>query len=275
MRNSTYKVQVIDRALALLETLAERGPAMTLRDLAREVGLPKSTTLRLLSVMQGHRFVEKVPESGNYQLGLKLLELGDSAAAQFDFAQRARPHLNRLTLATGESGFLSVLDGNEAVALECTESTLIVRVAVTRGLRTPAYCTANGKAILAFLPPGELTARFRSRKLRAFTPNTITDIEALEKEFASVRKRGYAVDHEEMEVGLRCIAAPVRNQSSSIVASVGILGPVYRLPDADISRIAARVVASADVLSHELGWRQVRSGTPARSGQVFKLGVGA
>src|SRR5205814_5588295 len=106
-----YKVQVIDRALAILEVLAGEGPALTLAELATRMKLPKSTMLRLLGVLQQHRFVHREPRSGDYQLGLKLVELGAIASAQLDFVNRARPHLHRLMSVTGETVFLSVLDG--------------------------------------------------------------------------------------------------------------------------------------------------------------------
>ncbi|MDO8431889.1 MAG: helix-turn-helix domain-containing protein [Candidatus Binatus sp.] len=102
---------MIDRVLALLEILAANGPAMTLAELARRVELPKSTALRLLAVLQRHRFVERESSTGDYRLGLKLFELGSQAAAQFDFGDRAQPYLDRLMSSTGESVFLSVLDG--------------------------------------------------------------------------------------------------------------------------------------------------------------------
>ena len=251
-----YKVQVIDRALAILEVLADDGPALTLAELARRIRLPKSTLLRLLNVLQQHRFVAKDPRSGNYRLGLKLLELGASASSQFDFVERARPHLNRLMQVTGETVFLSVLDGIEALAVDRVESARTVRVPLSAGGRTPAYCTANGKALLAFLPLADLEARLGRARLTRYTRNTIVTLPALRNELRRVRAMGYAVDHEEMEEGLKCIAAPVRNLGGVVVASVGILGPAFRLGDGNLADIAARVVEAADRVSAELGFRK-------------------
>src|SRR5260221_10140061 len=256
LRHAPYKVQVIDRALALLEILAANGPAMTLAELARRVELPKSTALRLLAVLQRHRFVEREASTGDYRLGLKLLELGSQAAAQFDFGDRARPCLDRLMSSTGESVFLSVLDGAEVLAIARSESAQTVRVPLTAGLRTPAYCTANGKAILAFLPTPDLHARIGRRKLRAYTRNTLTTRAELDREMRSIRAGGYAIDREEMEAGLKCIAAPVRNHAGSVVASVGILGPAFRIPDLKIAALAKLVTRAADDLSFELGYRK-------------------
>jgi DNA-binding IclR family transcriptional regulator len=256
MRHAPYKVQVIDRVLALLEILAANGPAMTLAELARRVELPKSTALRLLAVLRRHRFVERESSTGDYRLGLKLLELGSQAAAQFDFGDRARSYLDRLMSATGESVFLSVLDGSEVLAIARAESARTVRVPLTAGLRTPAYCTANGKALLAFLPVSDLIARIGRRKLHAYTTNTLTTRTEIEQEMKSIRAQGYAIDREEMEEGLKCIAAPVRNHTGSVIASVGILGPAFRIPDQNIAALAKLVMRAADGVSFELGYRK-------------------
>jgi len=256
MRHATYKIQVIDRALAMLDLLATDGPALTLAELARRSKLPKSTSLRLLNVLQRHRFVDRDPRTGGYRLGLKLHELGSQAVAQFDFVERARPHLRRLMAASGESVFLAVLDGAEVLALERVESSHTVRVPLNSGGRTPAHCTANGKALIAFIPEHELLERLGKRTFHAYTGNTITKFAQLKTELRTVRDNGYAVDREEMEDGLKCIGAPVRNHSGAVVASVAILGPAFRLPEAKVRVTAALVVRAADELSHELGFRE-------------------
>jgi len=254
-----YKVQVIDRALAILEVLADEGPALTLAELAGRIRLPKSTVLRLLNVLRQHRFVARDSRSGDYSLGLKLVELGTCASSQLDFVERARPHLDRLMAATSETVFLSVLDGTEAVAVDRVESPRTVRVPLNIGGRTPAYCTANGKALLAFLPEAEIEARLSRAKLRRYTRNTIVTISGLRNEFRRVRTMGYAIDREEREEGLKCVAAPVRNHTGAVVASVGILGPAFRMADRKFPGIAASVVAAADAVSTELGFDQPES----------------
>jgi DNA-binding IclR family transcriptional regulator len=257
MQSATrYKVQVIDRALAILEVLADDGPALTLGELAGRIRLPKSTVLRLLNVLQQHRLVARDSRSGNYRLGLKLMELGTSAASQLDFVERARPHLNRLMATTGETVFLSVLDGTEALVVDRVESPRTIRVPLSAGGRTPAYCTANGKALLAFLPEAEIDARLTRAKLRSYTRNTIVTISGLRNELRRVRAMGYAVDHEEMEEGLKCVAAPVQNLSGVVVASVGILGPAFRLAEKKLAGIATSVVRTADAVSAELGFHR-------------------
>ena len=264
MRTIPYKVQVIDRALAILEELARKGAPMALSELSATLKLPKTTVLRLLSVLQRHRFIDKDARSGDYRLGLKLVELGASASAQLDLIDRALPLMNRLMSATNESVLLSVLDGTESVAVEKVESERTVRVPLRAGGRAPTHCTASGKALIAYLPESEFDARFGAARLHAFTRNTIVKLGDLKAELRRVRQMGYAVDREETEEGLKCIAAPVMDIGGSTVASIGILGPAFRIPDRRLASLAAEVVQAAEDLSKELGF-QAPSSQPLKS----------
>jgi len=257
--NSPYRVQVIDRVLGVLEVLAGDGAALTLVELSTRLDLPKSTVLRLLMVLESHRFVEKDAQSGVYRLGLKLFELGSRVMAQRDLGSRAKPYLQRLVFATGETAFLCVLADGEVLSLERVESSRAVRIPSTIGWRAAAHCTAVGKALLAFLPVLDLKALVKKRKLHPYTPNTITSLTRLRNELRAVRERGYAIDNEEMEEGLKCIAAPVRDHAGKVVASVGILSPAFRLPDRKIPQSATSVVQEANDLSAELGYRVERA----------------
>jgi len=254
-KDSPYRVQVIDRVLGVLEVLANNGATLTLVELSKRLGLPKSTVLRLLMVLESHRFVKREAQSGAYRLGLKLFELGSRAMAQLNLSERAKPHLERLVFTTGETAFLCVLDDGEVLSLERVESSRAVRVPSSVGWRGPAHCTAVGKALLAVLPEADLSVLVRKRKLHAYTANTITSLTRLRNELQTVRERGYAVDQEEMEEGLQCIAAPVRDHSGKSVASMGILSPAFRLPDRKIPQLATSIVNEANDLSVELGYR--------------------
>jgi IclR family acetate operon transcriptional repressor len=254
-KGPSYRVQVIDRALSVLEMLAAEGQPLSLVKLSKKLGLPKSTTMRLLMVLEGHRFVQKSAESGLYRLGLKLFELGSKAVAQFDLSERARPHLERLVSRTGETAYLSVLDGGEALVLERVESSRAVRVPASVGWRNPAHCTAVGKVLLASMPEGKLTAVVGKARLSAYTQNTITSLARLREELQRVREHGFALDDEETEDGLRCVAAAVREHSGRVAAALGILGPAFRIPDESVAMLAATVISAADELSAELGYR--------------------
>lgn len=253
-RNSPYRVQVLDRVLRVLEILANAESALTLVELSTRLGLPKSTVLRLLMVLESHRFVEKDLQSGAYRLGLKLFELGSKAIAQSNLGDRAKPHLRRLVFTTEETAFVCVLDDGEVLSLEQVESSRTVRIPATIGWRAPAHCTAVGKALLAFLPDAELTTLVKKRKLSAYTPQTVTTSPRLRSELRLVRERGYAVDNEEMEEGLKCVAAPVREHSGKVIAALGILSPAFRLPDQKIPLLALTLMNEANELSTELGY---------------------
>ena len=138
--------------------------------------------MRLLMVLEGHRFVQKNAESGLYRLGLKLFELGSKAVAQFDLTERAQPHLERMVSRTGETAYLGVLDGGEALVLERVESSRAVRVPTSVGWRHPAHSTAVGKVLLAFTPESKLTAVLGKGRLQGYTPKTITSVARLREE---------------------------------------------------------------------------------------------
>ncbi|MGH7819278.1 MAG: IclR family transcriptional regulator, partial [Candidatus Binatia bacterium] len=215
------------------------------------------TVHRLLMVLERHRLVEKIPHSGRYGLGLKLFELGTRAVAQLGLGQRARPYLERLVAEVRETAHLCVLDEGEVLYLEKVEPSRTVRVPSSVGRRNPAHCTAVGKVLLAFLPPAELDAVVRRHALRAFTRNTITSLSALRRELDAVRERGYSVDNEEIEEGLVCVGAPVRDYSGSVVASISIAGPAFRLTKAKIPAVAAKVTRGAGEFSTALGHRDM------------------
>jgi DNA-binding IclR family transcriptional regulator len=266
IKGPAYRVQVIDRALSVLEVLADEGQPLSLVKLSKSLDLPKSTTMRLLMVLEGHRFVQKNAESGLYRLGLKLFELGSKAVAQFDLTERAQPHLERMVSRTGETAYLGVLDGGEAMVLERVESSRAVRVPTSVGWRHPAHSTAVGKVLLAFTPESKLTAVLGKGRLQSYTPKTITSVARLREELQRVRERRFALDDEETEDGLRCIAAAVREHSGQVGAALGIIGPAYRIPDDAVATLAAIVIGAADKLSAELGYRVAEPRASRRDG---------
>lgn len=263
-KDPTYHVQVIDRSLNLLDALYSEARPMSLVELSRRLDLPKSTTMRLLMVLQRHRLVEKHAETGEYRLGLKLFELGSAAVAQLDLADLAGQHLRELVSSTGETAYLSVLDGNEALTLERVDSAQAVRVPATLGRRSPLHCTAIGKVLLAYLPANRLMGVLGSARLKAYTPKTITSLARLREELRRVRERGFAVDDEEIEEGVKCIAAPVKDHLGRVAATLGILGPVFRIADGAIEPLARTVIGIANRLSADLGYKELPSVVKAR-----------
>jgi DNA-binding IclR family transcriptional regulator len=252
---SPYRVQVLDRALAALDVLANCPAECSLVELCTALKLHKSTVHRLLMVLEQHRLVDKNPESGKYRLGLKLFELGSKAIATLDLGEASRRFLIRLQRDTHETVNLGILDQGDVLYVAKIDSQQNLRMAARVGHRYPAYCTSMGKAILAGLSEPEVDAIIRKSGLKARTPNTITTAAALKTDLKEVRARGYAVDNEENEEGARCIGAAVRDHMGRPRAAVSISAPAFRLDGAKLAEVAKAVVRAARDLSQELGYR--------------------
>ncbi len=265
-----YRLQVVDRALAALEILWKEGPELALGEITQRLGLNKSTARRLVLVLERHRLIEKSAGNGRYRLGLKLFEMGSSAVAHLDLGDRARPHLQRLVFETGETAHLCILDDGEVLYLEKVEPSRTVRMPSSAGRRNPAHCTAVGKVCLAFLPQDGLEDLIKAKGLKPYTRNTITTPAQLKGELQLVRERGYAVDNEEIEEGLKCIGAPVRDYSGKVVAAMSIAGPAFRLTEGKIPLLAGRVAEAASELSAELGYKRPPSEERAAPGSEVK-----
>lgn len=253
---SPYQVQVLDRALAILEILSTGGPDLSLGEVSERLGLHKSTAHRLIMVLERHKLIERNSVNGRYRLGLKLFELGTRAVSRLDLRERSRPVLERLVLETGETVHLCILDNTEVVYLDKVEPERSVRMSSSVGRRNPAYCTAVGKAILAHLPEVQVESIVRKHGLKALTSNTITSLVELKAELAAIRDRGYAIDNEEIEEGVRCVGCVVRDFSGGPVAAISVSGPAFRLTRQKVKNVSNPVVAAATSLSRELGFNE-------------------
>ena len=254
-RRSPYRVQVLDRALAALEILANREGECSLVDLCKEMKLHKSTVHRLAMVLEQHGLVDKNLDTGRYRLGLRLFEFGSKALAALDLRGRARPYLDRLQREFGETVFFCILDDGQVFYVEKVESQSSVRTACTVGSRAPAYCTAVGKAMLAELPDAEVNGIVRRWGLEPVTKNTITSAAKLKAELKAVRSRGYAIDDEEKEEGLRCVSAAVRGHLGKLFAAMSVSGPAFRMTKERIPKIGEGVMQAANELSAGLGYK--------------------
>jgi len=251
--DSPYRVQVLDRALALLDTIGDQKSTLSLAELCISQGLHKSTVHRLLMVLESHRLVDKNPETGRYRLGLKLFELGSKAIASLDLRELALPHMTRVQRETEETVNFAVMDKGEVLYIAKIEPQRNLRMAAHVGHRFPAYCTALGKAMLAELPEPEVDAILAMSEMRARTPNTITSPVILKDELRTIRSRGYSIDDEENDEGARCVGVAVRNQWGSPVAGMSVSGPASRVTKSKVPEIAEVLIGSAQALSKELG----------------------
>jgi DNA-binding IclR family transcriptional regulator len=244
-----YKVQVLDRAIAILELLSHSSGEMSLGQLTSEIGLHKSTVHRLLMVMQSHRLVERSSTHGSYRLGMRLFELGNQAAAGLDLRELARPRLEWLVANSGESVHLFVMDHGEMLYIDKHEPERSVRISTRIGQRTGAHCSAAGKAMLAFMTEAQVLEVLGRHGLEARTPTTIITTAALMAELVRTRERDYALDNEENEAGVRCVAAAIRNEKGEPVAAISISGPAFRFSQQSCAEMAQHLRMVARELS--------------------------
>lgn len=257
-----YHIQVLERTFRILEELANGSAEMAPIDIAERVNLHRSTTHRLLAILEKNRFVERNPANTRYRLGWRLFELGMIAASRLDLYERAKPQLAELVKETGETAHIGLLRQGEVISLLNVEGERSVRTPATVGRRTPLHCTSQGKAILAFAPPEQLEAALAQYRFAEYTPNTIMDLARFEAELKLVRRRGYAVDNEEFEKGLCCIGAPVRDHSGEVIAAISIAGPSFRIAGPYVSKLSKCVMAAAGRLSASMGFaRKTESST--------------
>lgn len=258
-----YRIQAIERAVALLNAFSADDPELGLTELAERVGLHKSTVHRFMVNLEAAGLVERNPRSGRYRLGLHIFELGGLVMQRMNLWDEALPFLESLVRDTGETGHLAVLDGGEAIYIERVEARRALRVPSAIGRGYPAHATNLGKVLLADLPRERVAEIVATHGLAAYTENTITDPTQLEAELARIRERGYAVDDEEYDQGLRCIGAGVRDHSGRVVSALGIGGPVTRVTPERVEELAQLVMAAASGLSRRLGAHQSGAYAPA------------
>ena len=260
-RNGRTPLSSVANSLRLLKVFSDDDYEIGISALARRLGLAKSTVHRLASTLIDAGMLEQNPETGKYRLGLALLELGLLVRRKMDVTNEARPHLRLLRETTGETVHLAILDQTSVLYVNKLESKQAIRMSSEVGSRAPAHCTADGKALLAFQDE-EVIAGFGGQGLAPRTPNTITSPAALRRDLAAVRARGYAIDDEESETGLRSVAAPIRSHSGAVVASLSVAGPAHRITRKRLLAHAHELVSAAQAISQRLGYRPAR---PARA----------
>jgi IclR family transcriptional regulator, KDG regulon repressor len=247
------KLTSLEKALRVIDAVA-KARSVGLRELAAEVKFPPSTVHRLLALLTASRYLTQDPETKKYRLSLKFLELGSAVRDDLDVITAARPHMTTLMEATSETVNLALFDGAGIVYVDqVANSNAFLRMFTRVGARTPLYCTGVGKACLAGLPEEFVTAYWHSTEKKLYTDKTITDEARLRRELEFIRAQGYAVDNEEMEIGVRCVASAIRQHKSGIVAAVSISGPSSRFSDERMPGLGDLVRGAAVQISADLG----------------------
>jgi len=252
-------VRALDKALNIIEHLSKLDRDIDLATLTQEMKMPKTTLLRLLNTLKKHNFVQQDEQSKRYRLGWALIYLGQAANRAFDLVEFVHPYLEKLSRESGETANLVFLDGNHAVYVDQVVSANIIRGVPSAGAPLGLHCTAAGKVLLSCLPDDQVEKILSAVDLPSLTANTITDPTELRRELEQARGRGYALDDEETEIGGRCLAAPIRNKKSSVVAAISVIGPVNRINPGTYSNMSALVLAAAGEISRALGYREPAS----------------
>lgn len=261
--------QSLDRALNVLLTIADSPPpGLTLAAASSVLGYSKPTTQRLLRTLVARSFLSYDDELGVYTLGVATVRLGSEYLDRLDLRKVALPEMRALVASTSETAHLGIVTGGDVVYIELVDSPHPVRIFSRVGAAVPAYATAIGKAILAFMPPGAL-AEHVADVLEPRTNRTITERAVLDADLALIRARGYAVDDEENRPGIRGYAAPIFDHTDVVVAAVSIGGPADRV-GSDDEQLGEAVRATALAISRLLGSRWTLEG-----GAVAKVDDGA
>jgi len=250
-------VQSVERALAILEVLGEHGHGLSLTDVVEETGLHSATAFRLLGTMAVHGYVRKDPVSKAYRLGFKLLGLAQAARQQMDLSSEVMSDLQRLAAEAKELANLVVPSGLRIVYVAQVNGRTegVVKMFTQLGARERMYCTAVGKCVLAQFTDHQLARYLEEEELARYTLQTITEKEALIEELQAVRRRGYAIDDEERDLGVRCVASPLFDGTGAVVAAIGVSGPSVRLTPDRLPRLGKLVMSIAESISSRLGYR--------------------
>ncbi len=251
---SEYIIQAVSHALDLLEQFHDDVDELGVTELSKRLKLHKNNVFRLLATLESRGYIEQNKATENYRLGLKSLELGQTFIKQMGLLRQAKPILEKLTKDTGETSYVAIFKEGHIVYLDVVETDQTVRVVSRVGSRLPAYCTASGKVHLAAMSEEELE-EVLPEQLEKHTPTTFADRASLLAELKKVAEQGYAIDDEELDQGVRCVAAPIRDYTRRIIGAISISGPAMRLPlDKIEQEIVPRVVQAGQELSTRLGY---------------------
>jgi len=248
-----YAIRSVDRAFDIIDVVAARNGELGVDQIVAATGLPKTTAFRVLATLCGRRFLERDEATQTYRLGMGALIIGSRALGDLDLRRAARSHLEQLMATTGETVHLSILSNDSALCIDKIDASRSMRMASFVGFLDPLHCSGVGKALLAFQDDATRAQLLDRMRLERHTAHTLTDRAALEAQIAEIRARGVAIDDEEIEEGLRCVAAPIHDHSGGVIAALSISGPITRVSEANLDGIAAAVRDCADAISRELG----------------------
>ena len=249
---SGNRLSSVTNAARLLKAFTASSPLWGISDLARQLEMSTSTVHRILSTLADEGLLEQDPETARYRLGLAMFDLVAAVPTQRDLHEAALSPMTDLRNRTGETVQIGVLDGRQVVYVERLDSPNTLRMFTELGRRVDSHCTGTGKALLAFAPPDRREDILKGWRPRSRTEFTITSVPKLRAELVVIRRRGYAENRHESEVGVVSIAAPIRDRGGSTIAALSVAGPAERM-DPNNHRITEAVVETARLVSGRLG----------------------
>ena len=245
-------VRAVERALDILLCFNHDELALSLTQIAERVGMNKSTVHRLLGTLGNKRFIHRSKTTGLYHLSFRFVEMASLVLQDVDLQHWAQPYLQRLSAECGETVDLAVLDGAHVIYLQVVESPQRVKLAVAVGQRLPAFCTASGKAFLAYLPDDQVS-KILSAGLIRYTEYTPVSIAEVYEDLRITRERGFAIAEQEYERDIHAVAAPILDANAHPIAAIAIAGPSYRLPRERLLMLGQSVRTTTDVIAREMG----------------------
>jgi len=254
-KSPKYPIKVLNKSLSILEILLQQGSTMNMTEISERLEIYPSTIHRILDTLKYWGYVEQDPHTQKYQLGLKVLELGMAKLHQMDMVREATPYLKELVNQCNETVHLGILEGGEVLYLAKEESSQTIRMISYVGKRAPVHCTALGKVLLAYLSTEERKKILGKRELPRLTEKTITNKEELEKELNRIKKQDFALDREENEKDVRCIAAPIRNYQGKVIAAISISSPIFRIDKNAQNNLKKALMETSRKISKRLGYK--------------------
>jgi DNA-binding IclR family transcriptional regulator len=245
-------VRAVARSLDILLCFSQTEPVLSLTEIAGRVKMPKSTVHRLLATLESKRFIKRDEATGFYHLGLRFIEMATLVLQDLDLERWAQPYLQRLCAECGETVDLAVLDGEQVVYLQVVESPQRVRLAAAVGQRLPAFCTASGKAFMAYLPDERVT-RILNAGLTRYTDNTRVSLADLRDELHRTRQQGFAISEQEYEKEIHAVAAPILNDDGYPLVAIAIVGPSFRMPHERMMVLGQSMRATIETIKREVG----------------------
>lgn len=249
-------VKSVSRALDIITILSSKKGGIGVTEIANQIDINKSSVFRILSTLKQYGYVEQDEETGRYKLGYKFLEISSNLLSSIDLRAEARPYLQELETETNEAIHLVVYDQGEVVYIEKLEGNETLRMHSKVGKRAPMHCTSVGKAILANLPKSVVLKILEQKGMPVHTMYTLTKKEDLMLELETIREKGYALDLEENESGITCIAVPIFDHTAKVVAAVSISGPTIRMTNERLEQLKNSIIVTGQQISARLGYPQ-------------------